>query len=480
MRLRGRDGRGIALLLLAAGLAVAQGCVVGPDYVSPEPPMPDVWHQELARGLQEGEANLAAWWTALGDPRLDELIERAKAGNLDLRLSVARILESRAQRGIAVSDRFPEADGVGTVQRDRQSEDVIVDVPPGRSRTDTFYGVGADTFWELDLWGRITRSIESADSSLEGSVEDYRDVLVSLYSEVATTYTEIRALQARIRYALGNVKTQRGSLQLTVDRRDAGIGSDLDVSQAELNLASTESFVPFLRSQLAASVHALGVLVGGHPSALWAELSDEEPIPKPPPQIVIGLPTELLRQRPDIRRAERELAAQTALIGVATAELYPTFSLVGTFTFEAFDSSDLLERSSRTYGFGPSFRWNLFDGGRVRQAIQVEDARTDQALARYEQTVLSALEDVEDAMVAYVQESERRDALDRSAVAAKKAVDLVNVLYKTGLTDFQNVLDTERSLFEQQDQLAESEGLVTQNLIEIYRALGGGWSLTTN
>jgi NodT family efflux transporter outer membrane factor (OMF) lipoprotein len=204
------------------------------------------------------------------------------------------------------------------------------------------------------------------------------------------------------------------------------------------------------------------------------------PIPKPPPQIVVGLPTEILRQRPDIRRAERELAAQTALIGVATAELYPTFSLVGTFSFEAFDSGDLLERSSRTYGFGPSFRWNLFDGGRVRQAIQVEDARTEQALARYEQTVLRALEDVEDAMVAYVQESERRDALDRSAVAAEKAVELVNVLYRTGLTDFQNVLDTERSLFEQQDQLAESEGLVTQNLIAIYRALGGGWSLTTN
>jgi NodT family efflux transporter outer membrane factor (OMF) lipoprotein len=442
--------------------------------------MPDVWHQELARGLQDGEANLASWWTALGDPQLDGLIERAKTGNLDLRQSVARILEARAQRGIAVSDRFPEADGVGTVQRDRTSEELLADVPPGRSRTDTFYGVGADTFWELDLWGRITRSIESADSSLEGSVEDYRDVLVSLYSEVANTYTEVRALQARIRYALGNVETQRGSLRLTVDRRDAGIGSDLDVSQAELNLASTEAFVPVLRSQLAAAVHALGVLVGGHPSALWTELSDEVPIPKPPPQIVVGLPTELLRQRPDIRRAERELAAQTALIGVATAELYPSFSLVGTFTFEAFDSSDLLERSSRTYGFGPSFRWNLFDGGRVRQAIQVEDARTNQALARYEQTVLSALEDVEDAMVAYVQESARRDALERSAVAGEKAVELVNVLYRTGLTDFQNVLDTERSLFVQQDQLAESEGLVTQNLIEIYRALGGGWSLTTN
>jgi NodT family efflux transporter outer membrane factor (OMF) lipoprotein len=303
-------------------------------------------------------------------------------------------------------------------------------------------------------------------------------VLVSLYAEVATTYTEVRALQARIRYALGNVETQRGSLQLTVDRRDAGIGSDLDVSQAELNLASTESFVPVLRSQLAVAVHALGVLVGRHPSALWTELSDEVPIPKPPPQIVVGLPTEVLRQRPDIRQAERELAAQTARIGVATAELYPTFSLVGTFTFESFDSSDLLERGSRSYGFGPSFRWNLFDGGRVRQAIQVEDARSEQALARYEQTVLSALEDVEDAMAAYVQENDRRDALARSSAAAAKAVELVNVLYRTGLTDFQNVLDTERSLFEQQDQLAESEGRVTQNLIGIYRALGGGWAVT--
>jgi NodT family efflux transporter outer membrane factor (OMF) lipoprotein len=442
--------------------------------------VPDTWHQELARGLEEGEASLATWWTSLGDPLLDSLIERAKAGNLDLRESVGRILEARAVRGVAVSERFPEGDATGTTQRSRASEQVVGVIPPPQSRTDTFYQLGADTFWEVDLWGRVTRSIESADASLEASIESYRDVLVSLYAEVATTYAEVRALQARIRYAVGNVETQRGSLQLTVDRRDAGIGSDLDVSQAELNLASTESFVPLLRTRLAAAVHALGVLLGRPPNALRAELSSDAPIPKPPPRIVVGLPAELLRQRPDIRQVERELAAQTARIGVATAELYPSFSLVGTFAFESFDVGEVLERGSRSYGFGPAFRWNLFDGGRIRQAIQVEDARADQAFARYEQTVLRALEDVEDAMVAFVQEKERRDALERSATAAEKAVDLVNVLYRTGLTDFQNVLDTERSLFEQQDRLAESEGQVTQNLIRIYRSLGGGWTIPTN
>jgi multidrug efflux system outer membrane protein len=478
--LTGRHVAGIEPLFLVLGLLVLQGCVVGPDYVRPELPTPDLWHQDLARGLEEGEANLETWWTALEDPLLDSLIERARAGNLDLRESVGRILEARAVRGISVGERFPDADGIGTAQQSRVSDEVATVAPPPRSRTDTFYDLGADSFWEIDLWGRITRSIESADSSLEASIESYRDVLVSLYAEVATTYTEVRALQARIRYALGNVETQRGSLRLTTDRRNAGIGSDLEVSQAELNLASTESFVPLLRSQLAAAVHALGVLVGRHPNTLWTELSGDVPIPKGPPRVVVGLPAELLRQRPDIRQAERELASQTARIGVATAELYPTFSLVGTFVFESFDASELLERGSRSYGFGPAVRWNLFDGGRVRQAIRVEDARTEQALARYEQTVLRALEDAEDAMVAYVQESERRDALERSAVAAEKAVELVNVLYRTGLTDFQNVLDSERSLFEQQDQLAESEGRLTQNLIRIYRALGGGWAVQTN
>lgn len=454
--------------------------MVGPEYVQPEPKLPDLWQEELARGLETGPQGLETWWTTLGDPRLDSFIERAREGNLDLRDSVARILEARAVRGISGSERFPTADATGALQRSRVSEEVAGVIAPPQSRVDTFYQLGAETFWELDLWGRITRSIESADASLEASIEDYRDVLVSLYAEVAATYVEVRALQRRIRFALGNIETQRGSLQLTIDRRDAGIGSDLDVSQAEFNLAATESVVPRLRSQLAAAVHALGVLLGQTPGALRAELAPEDAIPEPPDRIEVGLPAELLRQRPDIRRAERELAAQTARVGVATAELYPAFSFVGTFAFDSFSSGDFLDAGARAYQFGPTLRWNLFDGGRIRQAIRVEDARTEQALARYEQTVLGALQDVEDSIAAYVEENQRRDALERAVIASRKAVELVTVLYRTGLTDFQNVLDTQRSLFEQEDQLAESEGLVTQNLIRLYRALGGGWTVPTS
>jgi NodT family efflux transporter outer membrane factor (OMF) lipoprotein len=426
-----------------------------------------------------GEADLRTWWTVFNDPQLDTLIERAAAQNLDLRVAVARINEARAVSGFARGEWFPDVDGTGNIERNRVSEEVINPVPRPPSRTDTFYRTGLDSFWEFDVWGRISRSVESADASLQASIEDYRDVLVSLYAEVATTYVAVRSLQARVQAALGNVETQRGSLKLTRDRYDAGLGSELEVSQARLNLASTESFVPILRSRLAAAIHSLGVLLGEPPTALYEELTDAGPIPAPPEEVLIGLPAELMRQRPDIRRSERELAAQTARIGVATAELYPQFSLVGTFAFESFRSSDFLESGNRAYGFGPAFRWNIFDGGRVRNSIRVEDARTERALASYEQAVLRALEEIENALVSFVQESDRRDALIRSSGAAKNSVKLVNVLYRTGLTDFQNVLDMERSLFEEEDALAESQGSVAQNLIRIYKALGGGWAPPT-
>jgi NodT family efflux transporter outer membrane factor (OMF) lipoprotein len=482
-RNRGRPlgirGGAAPVLAMLLGLSLLSGCLVGPDYRQPEPEMPDLWHQDLVRGLATGEADLRTWWEVFDDPVLGTLIGRATQGNLDLQEAVGRILEARAFRGIATGEQLPDVDGIGTIQRTRESEEVLGVVPPSVDRTDTFYETGLDSFWEIDLWGRIRRGVQSTDASLQASIEDYRDVLVSLYAEVATTYVDVRSLQARILFALGNVETQRGSLKLTEDRRDAGIGSDLEVSQAALNLATTESFVPTFRALLAAAIHRLGVLLGDTPSALYAELTPEAPIPEPPAEIVLGLPAELLRQRPDIRGAERELAAQTARIGVATADLYPTFSLGGTFTLAAFDADGVFDSGSTAFGFGPSVRWNLFDGGRVLNRIRVEDARTEQALARYERTVLRGLEDIENAMVSYVQESERRDALFRSVIAARKAAELVDTLYRTGLTDFQNVLDMERSLFEQEDQLAESEGFVSKNLIRIYRALGGGWASTT-
>ncbi len=464
---------------LSALAAVTFGCAVGPDYSLPEPAMPDVWHEELTRGLATGDANLATWWTLLEDPLLGGLIERAHKGSYDVQIALDRIQAARAELGIATGEFSPDLDAIGEIQRERVSENATGIVTPPRGRVDTFYGLGWDASWEIDVWGRVRRSVESADARLRATVENYRDVLVSLFADVAGTYVELRALQERLRTALGNIEAQKGTLQLTISRRDAGIGSDLDVAQASLNLARTESVPPLLRSGIAQSIHRLGVLLGEHPSALYPELAPVAPIPAPPGDILVGLPADLLRQRPDVRRSERLLAAQTALVGVATADLYPRFSLSGFFAWESFSVSDSIESASRSYSFGPAVRWNLFDGGRVRSSIQAQDARAQEALATYEQTVLDALEDVENSMVAYVEESDRRDALGRSVQAAQKSVELVKVLYRTGLTDFQNVLDMERSLFDQEDLFAGSEGRVTQNLIAIYRAMGGGWAPPT-
>ncbi len=477
MRCRGdrcRSGALLARVLLA--IAWIPGCTVGPDYVAPEPDLPDAWHEQLARGLVEGEANLHTWWTVFDDAVLTSLIERASTESLDIKLAVARVDEARARRGIARGEWFPSLDGVGSLQRNRSSKEISETVPPPQSRTDTFYSSGFDATWEIDFFGRIRRSVESATAGLEASIEDYRDVLVSTFAEIGVTYVEVRALQARIQSAESNVETQRGALELTTDRNRAGLVGDLDVRQAEQNLASTESTIPALRSSLVQAINRLGVLLGELPSTLHAELAPATPIPRPPDEILVGLPAEVLRQRPDLRAAERELAAQTAQIGVATADLYPRFSLLGTFALEATDFVDWFTGDAMSYGFGPAFRWNIFDGGRIRSNIEAQDALTEQALVNYEQSLLLALEDVEDAMVAYVQENDRRDALERSATAARQAVELVDTLYRTGLTDFQNVLDTQRTQFLQEDALAQSEGLVSQNLIRIYRALGGGWS----
>ena len=454
---------------------LAAGCAVGPNYAQPEPEMPDRWHQDLARGLAEGQAPLQTWWTTLDDPLLDSLVERAVAGNLDLKQAVARVDEARARRGIARGEWFPTLGSLSSYSREKISEEAFP-IPGIGGNAQNRYTAGLDASWEIDLFGRIRRSTESADASLEAIVEDYRDTLVLLLSEVGQAYVDVRSFQQRIDYARSNVRTQQGSLRLTSDRNAAGLVSDLDVRQAELNLATTEAFIPSLQIGLTVAINRLGVLLGQHPTALRAELETPTPIPSPPSEILVGLPTELLRQRPDLRSAERQLAAQTAQIGVAKADLYPRLALLGTFAFDALDAAKLFTGDASAFSFGPAVRWNLFDGGRIRSNVKAQESLTEQALLGYEQTVLLALEEVEDAFVAYVQENERRDMLQRSVTAADAAVKLVNTLYRTGLTDFQNVLDSERSLFQRQDELAESEGRVTQNLVQIYRALGGGWS----
>lgn len=457
--------------ILAAGLFL-QGCAaVGPDYVRPEPPMPDRWEQEIVEGMAEGRAGLKTWWTVFNDPLLNELMEKAVEGNLNLQIAFGRIKEARGFLGIATGERVPDLNAFGVATRQRVGEDFaspLIDNP------EDLLSLGLGSSWELDFWGRIRRSVESAEASVQASVEDYRDAQVVLFSEIARNYVDVRTLQARIFFAEKNIEAQRNTLQLTKDRFKADISPELDVYQAELNLARTESILPSLITALVQAINRIGVLTGQHPGAMHGMLTSFGPIPNASGDILVGIPSELLRQRPDVRRAERQLASQTALIGVAEADLYPRFTLFGEFGLEA--TSNLFDSDNRFYSFGPSFRWNIFSAGRIRSRIMVEDARTEQLLAAYELRVLNALEEVENAMVAYAQERDRRTLLRRSVLAAQKSIELVEQLYKLGLTDFQNLLEMEKSLFEQQDQLAESEGRMVQSLILLYKVLGGGWA----
>lgn len=451
------------------------GCRVGPTYERPETAMPDQWHQAAVRGLADGSANLQTWWSVFNDPTLDELIEQAQANNLDLKTAYASVMEARAYLGIASGENWPTVDATGFYSRDRASRNGLT---PAAGKTNLHH-IGLDASWEIDVFGRISRTVESARAAMEASEENYRDVLVSLYSAVAQNYMDVRSLQARLRYAENNANAQRETLELTTNRREAGLVPQLDVHQAELILAGTEAAIPTLRQYESQAIHRLSVLVGKEPAALYETLKNSAEIPNVPEKTVVGLPAELLRQRPDIRRAERVLASQTADIGIATAGLYPAFSLSGTFALQAQRLDDAGNWDSRTWGFGPAMRWNLFDGNRIRSGIKVEEAQAEQAILQYEQTVLLALEDVENAMVTYAREQERYDALEAAVVAGEKSVELVRTLYENGLTDFQNVLDMQRTLTAQQDQMAESEGRVAKNLVTLYTALGGGWEVKT-
>ncbi len=449
----------------ALALFLLQGCLtVGPEYSTPKLEMQDAWHQAITDDFSDGEASLQTWWTVFNDPVLDSLIERAGQGSLKLREAYAKITETRAVRGIKESERSPNVNVSGAATKSS------IDTKHNSTTVDSAQ-FGGDASWEIDFWGRISRSVESADASLEASIEDYRDVLVLLFAEVASNYIEVRKLQNQIQSLQMNIEAQRKTVELTQSRVEAGLASALDVMQAELNLSRTESVLPSLQKLLVQAVNRLGVLLGKPPGALHSELEQTAPIPNPTKKVSIGVPANLLRQRPDIRKAERELAAQTALIGVATADLYPRFSLSGSFSLKATD----LGSNVTTFGLGPTMQWNVFSGGRIRNQIKVEDARTEQALARYEQQVLDALEDVENALVSYKRERERMEKLQISVIEAEKSVELVKFRYTSGLTDFQNVLDMQKSLYEQQDQYVESEGIMIQNLIRLYKALGGGW-----
>lgn len=469
---RERAGR-IMLAAGAAATALLAGCAVGPDYVPPDTSAtPTQWAEPLEAGLTTRSADLARWWTALRDPVLDRLVERAIASNLDLRIATARLAEARAQRGVAFSEFFPFTDATGRYSRYRNSEGI----GSFRAGENDLFSAGLDASWEIDVWGRIRRNVEAADADIASAKENRRDVLVTLLGEVGVNYADLRGFQQRLIIARENVRTQAESLELTRSRFAAGLTSELDVARAESNLRSTESQIPTLAAGEKAAAHRLATLTGRPPGALTEELAAPAPIPVAEGEVPMGLPSDLLRRRPDIRRAERDIASATALIGVATADLFPRFSLTGSFGFENSQVGRMFDSENRFWSFGPAFRWPILEWGRIRSNIRVQEARAESSLASYERTLLNAFEETENAIVNYARERERRETLRRAVAATQRSVDLSQSLYKAQLTDFLSVLDAERQLFQLQDQLVASDATVTANLVRLYKALGGGWS----
>jgi len=458
-------------LVLVLSLVAMAGCAVGPDFERPETEMPAGWAGSTAAvGAQAGEsteASLAEWWTVFQDATLTSLIERAVESNLDLKLAEARIREARAARGVAASAFGPTADATGSFRRSQAT---------GNGPVANQYQAGFDAGWELDIFGGTRRAVEAADADLQAAEEDRRDVLVTLTAEVARTYIELRAFQQQLDIGQRNLAAQERSVELSEKRFQAGFVSSLDVANAKAQVATTTAEIPLLEASVRQTIYSLSVLLALDPAALVEELSPPTAIPPAPPTVPVGVPSDLLRRRPDIRAAEAGIHATTARIGVATADLFPKVNLAGSIGWQAGDLGSLFDTASRFSSLGPSVSWSLFQSGRIRSNIEVQKALEEQSFIAYRQTVLAALEEVEDALIASEKEQERRHALVEALDANRKAVDLATQLYSQGQTDFLSVLDAQRSLYSSEDALAQSTRTVSTNLVALYKALGGGWA----
>lgn len=464
---------------LAIAIVVVAGCKVGPEYAAPPASMPESYAQ--TQPPEAPPVDLSAWWASFNDPVLDQLIEQAAFANLDVRIAQARVREARGTRRIVAAEDDILVDVGAGVERRRTSEFGIESGSSdgfGGGRTSNLYDAGFDATWELDLFGRVSRSVDAADADIDVAVNDRRATLVTVLAETAQTYVELRTFQRRLAIAQENIRSQADTLELSRAKFDAGLTSEFDVARSRAQLQITTSQVPALEQGVEQSIHALSVLLGLPPAELRAQLIDAGPIPQGPASIPVGAPADLLLRRPDLLSAERALAAETARIGVAEADLYPRITLLGSLGISAEQFEDLFEGGARTWSLGPRISWPLFDGGRIRGNIEAQDARAEQALYRYEQTVLTSLREVEDSLVAHAKEQVRLRTLTEAVAADSRAVEIANALYTGGIGDFLNVLDSQRSLYLSQDQMVQSESTVTTNLIALYKALGGGWEMT--
>jgi NodT family efflux transporter outer membrane factor (OMF) lipoprotein len=414
-------------------------------------------------------ADLTQWWRQFNDTTLTALAEEAVRTNLDLRLAEARLRQARATRGVAIGGLWPAVTTSGSYQR-LHTAGVTPD-----DQQQNLYQAGLDAVWELDLFGGHRRNVESANANIQAAIENIRDVQVSLVAEVALNYIQLRGFQQEIVIAQNNLKAQQHTAEITHKRLNVGFASGLDVANADSDVATTESQIPVFETAAQQSIYALGVLLARPPADLLKQLSPTGNLPSVPAQVPAGLPSDLLRRRPDIRESEAQLHAATAQIGVAIADLFPTFSLTGTVNWQSNLLRTWWTEASRSFGVGPSVSWPIFQGGAIVSNVRVQKALRDQAFITYQKTVLAAFQDVENALIAFAKEQQHRKALNDAVVANRKAVDLSLQLYTEGQIDFLNVLNAQRSLYASEDAFVQSERNIATDLIALYKALGGGW-----
>ena len=471
-------------IMLSLSLTVI-GCAVGPDFTRPEAPMPEQWMEADAEALKRDETDYSQWWTVFDDPVLDSLIEKAYQQNLDLQIAGIRIYEARAQLGIAVGTLYPQSQAAfGDYTANRLSENTGTPIIDNQFSS---LNLGFDAAWELDVWGKFRRSVESTAANLEASIAGYDDFLVSLTAETARTYIVIRTLEQRLEIARDNVRIQQRSLQIVGARFEGGDVSELDVAQAKSLLGDTQSSIPALERSLRQAKNALAILLGILPAEVDSLLAGTPQIPNVTNEVIVDIPADLLRRRPDIRLAELRVATQSPQIGIAKADLYPHFFLFGTIGWQATDASrlvgpdsslsDLFSSKSLYYTAGPGFSWDFLNYGRIRNRVRVEDARFEQTVVSYKNTVLRAWQEVEDALVGFLRSREEAQFLLESVAASKRSVDISLLQYREGLVDFQRVLDTQRFLTLQSDRWTAVKGSVATNLVAMYKAMGGGWQI---
>jgi len=469
---------------LCALVALTAGCAVGPDYVRPEADTADTWSESIDSTLSTDPVEYGPWWTVFEDPALEQLVQIASVENLPLQIAAARILEARAVLGISRGLRFPQQQQLtGQAARVGLSENAPNVVIADQSFWD--YNVGFDAAWELDVWGRLRRGVEAADADYGRALAGYDDTLVTVTAETARAHILLRTFEARLKLAQENVVIQNETLRIAEVRFENGAVTELDVTQARALLRDTKALIPSLETGVRQTKHAISTLIGQPPSQLAELLQHDSSIPSAPAEIAVGVPIDLLRRRPDVRFAELQAAAQSARIGIAQSDLYPRFSLIGSIGFETSrdggvqsnnaDAGDLFSSDSIRYTVGPTFSWPIFNYGRLRNNVRVQDARFQQSALNYQNTVLEAAREVENALAAYLRSQTRVGYLTDSVGDARRSVELALVQYRQGSVTYQRVLDTQRFLVRQEDQLAGTKGDVALNLVATYKTLGGGW-----